>query len=234
MHPFCPSMRRPVRSASSGSPLLEGLIDWWELGDFTGKHAGNVLGYATDHYLTTDPFGGSAAWYAGGISHGDPTNQTFRPNPTYTIDRDSEWTIASLLHSPNAQTVLDVGRDESDGGPFFNPSPRGSNWRNWNDDGIARTEGQTLRSSGDVTSLWFTFVASFDGVTLRIWVDDFQTVEVVPPAPAMGYRRSSPAYFFRGGPDRRLAVGCHSTRAWTAEDAATFYNSGNFLRYADL
>lgn len=206
---------------AGGSPLLDGLVDWWDSGLTNGRHSG--IAFTNPNYrLGADPFGGNLAYYADG-------GQLFRPGLPTSISALDPWTVAGVFYRGSViqfYTLAATGGVNPQVIVQSNESVTSGSWFNFGTLG-------TLASAGTVSTGWHSFVTSYadgvvnfylDGALLATRSVDHTTATFQPAF----------AYFFRLGVDIRCAVGAIATRAWSLDDAILFHNSGSFKRYQDL
>lgn len=199
--------------------LKHQLIDWWELGDLTGKHNGETLTGSIGASLIDDPFGGQNAWYAN-------SSQSFRPIPPTSIDMSQPHTLAGVFYRGNDSVGLYFARtDNGDVTILYN----------YNEQiGITSYAGGTTNTSSRLSfsTGWFSFVATYDGANLKTYLNN-QLIQDFASSPS-GEKNVGLCYFFRLGPDARMALSCQSTRHWQERDVELFHNNGNFLKYENL
>lgn len=213
-----------IMSAGRKRNLLGGLVDWWDSGLSVGQHSGITFAGAA-YSLTTDPFGGSLAYYAG-------SGDTFRPALPTAISALNPWTVACVLYKGAGLQVFPM---VGSAGGTTNPTIRvesteAINLVNWFDQvtGLGPIAG-----AGTVSTGWHSFVTSYASGVMSFYLDG-----ALLATRAVSHTTATflPAFanFFRLGTEARCAVGAIATRAWSLGDAISFHNSGSFKRYRDF
>lgn len=213
-----------IISAGRKRNLLGGLVEWWDSGLANGQHSGIAFTNAA-YSLTTDPFGGSLAYYSG-------SGDTFRPTLPTAISALDPWTVACVLYKGVGLRVYPmVGSLSGTTNPTITVEANGSfNMTNWFDQvtGLGLIAG-----AGTVTTGWHSFVTSYASGVVSFYLDG-----ALLATRAVSHTTATflPAFanFFRLGTEARCAVGAIATRAWSLGDAISFHNSGSFKRYRDF
>ena len=210
-----------IISAGRKRNLLGGLVEWWDSGLTNGQHSGIAFTNAS-YSLTTDPFGGSLAYYAG-------SGDTFRPGLPTAISALNPWTVACVFYK-GAGIGLYTLSQSGGNSPSVAVQPDGSVFvQNW----FEQAGLGTITPAGTVTTGWHSFVTSYANGVVNFYLDG-----VLRATRSVSHTTATwqPAfvYFFRLGSEARCAVGAIATRAWSLGDAISFHNSGSFKRYRDF
>ena len=210
-----------IISAGRKRNLLGGLVEWWDSGLTNGQHSGIAFTNAS-YSLTTDPFGGSLAYYAG-------SGDTFRPGLPTAISALNPWTVACVFYKGagiGLYTLSQSGGNSPSVAVQLDGSVFVQNW--FEQAGLG-----TITPAGTVTTGWHSFVTSYANGVVNFYLDG-----VLRATRSVSHTTATwqPAfvYFFRLGSEARCAVGAIATRAWSLGDAISFHNSGSFKRYRDF
>jgi hypothetical protein len=211
-----------IMSAGRKRNLLGGLVDWWDSGLTNGQHSGIAFTNAS-YSLTTDPFGGSLAYYA--VAGSD----TFRPGLPTAISAQNPWTVACVFYRGAGVGIYALAQSGGTS-PAVLPQPDGSVFvQSW----FEQAGLGTIMPAGTVSTGWHSFVTSYASGVVNFYLDG-----VLRATRSVSHTTSTwqPAfvYFFRLGTEARCAVGAIATRAWSLGDAISFHNSGSFKRYRDF
>jgi hypothetical protein len=199
-------------SRRRASPLLAGLVEWWEDANPVGKHAGIILNTTNMSVVSGPPTTGLNAFNI---------DYYFEPNipSTWGLNQPhaGPWTVAFVLlrtaAGQNRYPILD------------------HNGTNINLTTTARffriRGGAIVNLSGSRTLTWDTYVLTYDG-SMGAGYFNGAHYAITPGALVANWRSTM------GYPDTVFATSVYSNRGWTQADVDEFHNSGNFVKYSDL
>jgi hypothetical protein len=211
-----------IISAGRKRNLLGGLVDWWDSGLTNGQHSGIAFTNAA-YSLTTDPFGGSLAYYA--VAGSD----LFRPGLPTSISALNPWTVACVFYKGAGISFYTLSQSGGNS-PSVAVQPDESVFvQNW----FEQAGLGTIAPAGTVTTGWHSFVTSYANGVVNFYLDGV-LIATRSVSHTTATWQPAFAYFFRLGDGARCAVGAIATRAWSLGDAISFHNSGSFKRYRDF
>jgi hypothetical protein len=212
------SLLNIIAASRRRTSLRTNLVEWWDMVDLTGKHAGNVL--SNIGTSATGPFGANTA-----RAMNSAASQHSLLNSLLTASNN--WTIAFIGNMTGVNRDLFVANNGATTAlTRFRCSGTAEQYSAIMANG---TSSQVFTASSGFSAQVYS-KTSATSATVRVGDDLGNTSSIDITGP------NAPDAFtsFLNADRYTVSAIVLASRAWTATDFAAFHNGGIFLRYANI